>query len=261
MPSVDIVLVEPIYEGNIGFVARVMKNFGFSNLVLINPCEIGEEAVARASHARDVLRSAERISLEEVFARSEVTVATTGALAKTACHSMRAPLHTPAGLRDRVSGAGGRVSILFGRENWGLNNDEVSRCDIICTIPTTPEYPILNMSHAVGIICYELAHLAPPEYRMASREDMEYLYLHFDRFLDAIDHPAYKRRNTLLMMRRIFGRAMLTSREASTLHGLLRRSEIHILGREPDPLIPGLQKEDNGKGDTANIPDDKEMRA
>ena len=55
MPEIDIVLVEPLYEGNVGFAARVMKNFGFTRLVLINPCKLGEEAKGRASHAQDLL--------------------------------------------------------------------------------------------------------------------------------------------------------------------------------------------------------------
>ncbi len=56
MPEIDIVLVAPIYEGNVGFCARVMKNFGFSRLVLIDPCPLGNEAKARASHAQDIPR-------------------------------------------------------------------------------------------------------------------------------------------------------------------------------------------------------------
>lgn len=256
MPAVDIVLVEPMYDGNIGFAARVMKNFGFSHLVLVNPCGIGDDGIARASHAKDVLEGAERLTLDEVMERSDLTVATTGALARSACHPMRAPLHTPRELRDCIRDIDGRVSILFGRENWGLNNDEVARCDLVCTIPGAAEYPILNLSHAVGIVCYELANLPPPEYKMATREEMEYLYLHLDKFLDTLDHPAYKRRNTLIMMRRIFGRSKLTAREASTLHGLLRRAEIRILGREPDPLLPGNVPEI----DSDNLPDDEEIR-
>ena len=76
---------------------------------------------------------------------------------------MRMPFYSPRELRDRIGTAEGRVSILFGRENWGLNNDEVKRSDMICTIPTADEYPIMNLSHAVGVVCYELAHLPPPQ--------------------------------------------------------------------------------------------------
>jgi tRNA/rRNA methyltransferase len=228
MPAIDIVLVAPIYEGNVGFCARVMKNFGFDRLVLIDPCPLGNEAKARASHAQDVLAAAETCSIEDVFSRSNIVVATTGTVSKSVCHAMRMPFYSPKELREQVKDADGRISILFGRENWGLNNEEVKRSDMICTIPTAEEYPILNLSHAVGIVCYELADMPLPAFRLASPNDMGYLYRHIDRYLDTIHHPAFKRENTLILIRRILGRANLTIREASTLHGLLRRSEWHI---------------------------------
>jgi len=233
MPEIDIVLVAPIYEGNVGFVARVMKNFGFSRLVLVDPCPLGDEAKARASHAQDVLQSAEICTIEDVFARSHIVVATTGTVSKSVCTSMRMPFFSPRDLRERIRDAEGRISILFGRENWGLNNEEVKRSDMICTIPASEGYPVLNLSHAVGIVCYELANLPLPEYRLASPFEMGHLYRHIDRYLDVIHHPSFKRENTMILIRRILGRANLTTREASTLHGLLRRSTWHI---DPDAV-------------------------
>src|SRR5512139_2917194 len=224
MPDIDIVLVSPLYEGNIGFSARVMKNFGFSRLVLVDPCPIGNEALMRASHARDVLSSAEVVSFDKVVSRSDLLVATTGEVSKSVCRSMRMPYHSPGELRELIDGIQGRVSVLFGRENWGLNNDEVRQSDIICTIPASPDYPILNLSHAVGIICYELAGLERGEYLLASREEMDHLSSHIDSYLDRIGHPPPKRKPTMLLIRRVLGRARLTSREATTLHGLMRRS-------------------------------------
>jgi len=239
MPVIDIVLVAPIYEGNVGFAARVMKNFGFLRLVLIDPCPLGEEAKARASHAQDVLRNAEVCTVEDVFARSNIVVATTGTVSKSVCHSMRMPFYSPKELRGRIKDTDGRISILFGRENWGLSNEEVKRSDMICTIPTAEEYPILNLSHAVGVVCYELADLPLPSYALASPAEMGYLYRHIDRYLDTIHHPAFKRENTMVLIRRILGRANLTIREASTLHGLLRRSEWHIDPSSLDRDISG----------------------
>ena len=228
MPEIDIVLVAPLYEGNVGFTARVMKNFGFLRLVLIDPCTLGNEADGRASHAWDVLHRAEVCTIEDVFARSNIVIATTGLVSKSVCHSMRMPFYSPKELRERIQDVDGRISILFGRENWGLNNEEVRRSDMICTIPTSAEYPILNLSHAVGIVCYELSNLPLPSIALASPHEMGYLYRHLYRYLDAIHHPAFKRENTMILIRRILGRANLTIREASTLHGLLRRSEWHI---------------------------------
>ena len=233
MPEIEIVLCEPLYEGNIGFAARVMKNFGFYNLTLINPPDIGDEARARSSHARDVLENARHVtSLDEVIEESNILVATTGGLSKTVTHAMRMPYYEPSELRDMIKDIEGRVSIIFGRENWGLSNEEIMKCDIICTIPTSPEYPIVNISHAVGVIVYELANIPRGTYPMASRIEVDAFYDHLDRFLDTINHPDYKRENTLTMMRRIFGRTNLTIREVSTMHGILRRTEQLILGDE-----------------------------
>ncbi len=241
MPDIDIVLVAPLYEGNVGFAARVMKNFGFSRLFLVDPCTLGNEADARAAHAQDVLRGAELCTIEDVFARSNIVIATTGTVSKSVCHSMRMPFYSPRELRERVQEVEGRISILFGRENWGLNNEEVRRSDMICTIPTSEEYPILNLSHAVGVVCYELSNLPLPGIALASPGDMGYLYQHIDRYLDTIEHPAFKRENTMILIRRILGRANLTSREASTVHGLLRRSEWHI-----NPALFERQKQQTG---------------
>jgi tRNA/rRNA methyltransferase len=228
MPEIDIVLVGPLYEENVGFTARVMKNFGFHNLTLIDPCPLGTPARACASHARDVLEGAERISLAEVYDRSALTIATTGELNKTVCRSRRMPYYTPAEVRELVQDVDGRIAILFGRENWGLNNEEVGRCDVVCTIPGSSDYPILNLSHAVCVICYELAHLPRGTYTLATHQEMDPLYEHLNTFLDRIDHPDYKRENTMILLRRILGRTQLTPREVSTLHGLLRRAEWHI---------------------------------
>jgi tRNA/rRNA methyltransferase len=230
MPEIDIVLVEPLHEGNVGFAARVMKNFGFSDLVLVDPCPLGELARACAMHAWDVLENARTMTLDEVFLNYPLIIATTGGLSKSVCRSMRMPYYSPGEIREQIKEVKGKVAILFGRENRGLSNEEVRRCDMICTIPSSPAYPILNISHAVGIVCYELADIPRGTYLIAEREDMECLYGHLDHFLDKIEHPGFKRRNTLLMARRILGRTLLTTREVSTFHGILRRAEWHLKG-------------------------------
>ena len=104
MPDIRIVLVAPIYEGNVGFCARVMRNFGFSRLTLIDPCDIGEEASLRAAHAQDVLKGAETCTLDEVFSQSCLTIATTGEVSKSICRSMRMPYYTPGEIREQDQG-------------------------------------------------------------------------------------------------------------------------------------------------------------
>ena len=228
MAEVSIVLIEPLYEGNVGFAARVMKNFGFTRLVLVNPCPLGDEAIMRASHARDVLDSARRMTTDEVYQEFDFVVATTGEVSKSVCTPMRMPYYAPAEVREVVADIAGTVAVLFGRENWGLGNAELARANLICTIPTSGMYPILNLSHAVGILCYELANLPRGTYPLAGQVEMDSLYRHLDSFLDRIDHPDFKRPNTMILLRRVFGRTKLTTREVSTLHGLMRRAEWHM---------------------------------
>lgn len=232
MPEVSIVLVEPLYEGNVGFAARVMKNFGFTRLVLVNPCPLGNDAVMRASHARDVLEGARRMTIAEVYREFDFVVATTGEVSKSVCTPMRMPYYAPEEVREIVADIDGKVAILFGRENWGLANEELKRANLICTIPTSEAYPILNLSHAVGILCYELANLPRGTYPLAGQIEMESLYQHFDVFLDRIDHPDFKRENVTILLRRVLGRTKLTTREVSTLHGLMRRAEWHMENKE-----------------------------
>ncbi len=232
MPEIAIVLVEPLYEGNVGFAARVMKNFGFEELVLINPCPLGDDAIARSSHARNVLDNARRCTLEDVYRDYDFVVATTGEVSKSICTPMRMPYYEPAEMREIVADIDGRVAFLFGRENWGLANTELRRSNLICTIPTSEIYPILNLSHAVGIVCYELANLPRGTYLLASPVEMDSLYAHIDTFLDRIDHPDFKRENTMTLIRRVLGRTKLTAREVSTMHGLMRRAEWHMGDKE-----------------------------
>jgi len=230
MPEIDIILVEPLHEGNVGFTARVMKNFGFTDLVLTDPCPLGELSKACAMHAFDVLGNARTMTLDEVFENYSLVIATTGGLSKSVCRSTRMPYYSPREIREQIRNVKGKVAILFGRENRGLSNEELRRCDLVCTIPSSPAYPILNISHAVGIVCYELADIPRGTYRLAGREELENLYGHLDHFLDKIEHADFKRKNTLLMARRILGRTLLTTREVSTIHGILRRAEWHMEG-------------------------------
>ena len=117
MPEVDFVLVQPLYEGNVGFAARAIKNFGFSRLVLVDPCPLGDDAIARAGHAKDVLESASRLTLDEVFSGSDLVIATTGEVSKSICNPMRMPYYSPREIRSLVEPHRGKVSLLFGREN------------------------------------------------------------------------------------------------------------------------------------------------
>ncbi len=224
MLTFRIILVEPLHSGNVGSVARVMKNFGFKELVLLNPCVLDAPARIMSVHAYDVIENARiEFSLKDAVAGSNIIVGTTGLAGKTENEHMRLPAFSPSQLREKLTGKTGVVSLLFGRENDGLRNEELELCDIIVNIPTSPEYPSMNLSHAVAVILYELSDVSSGTTYLADHFDIELLYEHIEDVLQDIDYKEYKKDKTKLMLQRILGRAELTGREVQTLRGVLRR--------------------------------------
>jgi tRNA/rRNA methyltransferase len=112
-------------------------------------------------------------------------------------------------------------------------NDELMRCDLVLRIPTSPGYPVLNLSHAVAIVLYELSELAAASgtITLAQLDERERLYEHLSTFLDEIEYRPHKKAKTLLMLRRILGRAELTALEVRTLHGILSKASWKIARR------------------------------
>ncbi len=224
MLTFRIVLVEPLYSGNVGSVARVMKNFGFSKLVLLNPCELDMPARVMSVHAYNIIENARiEFSLKDVLSGSNTVVGMTGLHGKTDNKHLRMPAYSPRQLKDKLSGKGGIVSLVFGREDDGLRTEELETCDIIVNIQTSPEYPSMNLSHAVAVVLYELSDIEGGERYLADHSDIELLYEHIEEVLNDIEYKEHKEDKTKLMLQRILGRAELTGREVQTLRGVLRR--------------------------------------
>ncbi len=152
---IRIVLVGTQDGANIGSVCRAMKTMGLSRLVLVTDREYAENRVrALAIHAADLYEKREQYtSLEEALKKSILTVAATrrrGKFRKSTCVN-------PEQLAEQISILGeGDVSIVFGRESDGLTDDEVACCGEVVTIPTSDEFPSLNLSQAVQVITYTL---------------------------------------------------------------------------------------------------------
>lgn len=217
-------LCEPRHEGNIGAVARVMKNFDLEELILINPCKIEDEAYRRAMHASSVLRNAEIVAdLDSALSDADLIVGTSGISSKSEKRHLRNPL-TPREFRERVFQIDGSVAIIFGREDYGLYNEELRRCDLFVTIPASKQYPVLNISHAACIIFYELFQGECRKTRRASGLEKEKLNERFSELLDTIDYPSHKRENTRVLFRRLIGRAVPSKWEFHTLMGVLSKA-------------------------------------
>lgn len=160
---VQIVLVETSHPGNIGAVARAMKNMCISQLVLVKPGKFpAEEALQRSSGAHDVLATAVVVdSLQEALKECTWVVGTSAR-----ARHLPWPVSSPEQLVPEViaQAAKGRVAIVFGRENSGLSNAELQLCHRHVNIPCNPAFSSLNLAMAVQIVCYELfrALLADP---------------------------------------------------------------------------------------------------
>ena len=154
MKNVTIMLVEPQTSGNVGAVARVMANFGFEKLIIVDPlCDIKDkEAVDRAKHGLFVLEKA-KVKDMKFLNSFDLVVGTTAKLGNR-YNIKRLPL-TPKQLAEKIPKSG-KVAILFGNEGEGLTNEQISVCDYVVNIPAHKSYPVLNLSHSVSVVLYEL---------------------------------------------------------------------------------------------------------
>jgi tRNA/rRNA methyltransferase len=223
MPRLRIVLVGSKFEGNVGAVARSMANFGLDDLRLVDPvCAIGDEARSRAKHGGCILdRAVTTDTLEEAVADCFLVAGTSGILALGDGNYTRVPV--PAGeFAQHCRGYEGDVALVFGREDIGLYQDELNRCDVLITVPTADEHPILNLSHAATLVMYEFFKEGSSTRRPvpADRDEKERMFDFFNDLLAAIDYPENRRGNTAVMFRRMMGRSVPTKYEYNTILGV-----------------------------------------
>lgn len=225
MPEIRIVLVEPKFEGNVGAIARSMSNFSFEDLYLVNPCELGDIAYRRAKHGTHILQNAKILdNLEDAVEDCFLTVGTSGAVTKGDTNFARIPF-CPSGLAERIRDYDEKVAIIFGREDIGLYQDELDRCDTFVNVPTNDENPIINLSHAATIIMYELSgtvHLTHPE--PADNHEKERLFEAFDDLLDGVGYNPDRKPRTSVMFRKMMGRSIPTKCEFHTIMGVIGRA-------------------------------------
>jgi TrmH family RNA methyltransferase len=232
LSAIRIVLVEPSHPGNIGAVARAMKNMALTELVLVRPKAYPHaEATARASGADDLLRRA------RVVDTVTAAVADCGFVAATTSrprdHNFRAlDLHEAAACIFEKSAAGS-VAVLFGAERTGLTNEELALAHLLIRIPANPDYPSLNLSMAVQLLTYELFRaagspassrpLSEPAVPPANGADMERFYAHLAAVMEEIDFRDRTQGGTQLStrIRRLFQRCEMDQNEVNILRGIL----------------------------------------
>ncbi|MBI5233351.1 MAG: RNA methyltransferase [Deltaproteobacteria bacterium] len=229
--NIRIVLVGPQSAGNIGSCARAMMNSGFSRLVLVNPVDFcNDEAFSMACNAFDVLRRSEvHVDMKAALKGSKLIVGTTRRKGKSRYPLLAMDEAVPH-IRDLA--AKNEVSILFGREDRGLKNEELAFCDMIFSIPASREYPSLNLSHAVFLVCYCISNKEYTDIltvEAASRDEVDNMFSHLDAVLRKLGYgrkgKEFLLRNIMRSMRRLLGRTRLVEKEVAMLRGILTSIE------------------------------------
>ncbi len=230
LAGVRIVLVEPAGPLNVGAIARVMKNLGLQQLVLVNPqCDqISAEAKLMAVHAVDILETANVVATLPIALQGcQRAIATTARV-----RALSAVLEHPrTALPWLITEPGKATALIFGPEYRGLSNEELNYAQRFVSIPSSQNYPSLNLAQAVAICCYELcmcaqsgqlSDITPATGEYASLDVLEGYYQQLEAMLLKIGylypHTAASR---MEKFRQMFNRAQLANAEVAMLRGIL----------------------------------------
>lgn len=227
-----VVLVEPQLGQNIGTAARAMANFGLSRLRLVKPRDGWPDiqAVRAASGADAVLDGVQLYdTLADAIADCHFVLATTAR-----AHDQAKPVLGPeAAVREMAPriAAGDSVAVVFGRERWGLENDEVGLADAIVTYPVNPAFASLNLAQAVLVIAYEYFKLVdgalpfamPVRSPPAGKQQLLAFFADLEAELEKVEffRPPEKRPTMTINLRNIFNRMQPTQQDVQTLHGVI----------------------------------------
>jgi len=228
LDQLSVVLVETQSAGNIGSVARAMKNMGLGRLVLVNPqTELSGEARHRACGADDVLENAQRsATLPEALASFHLSIGTSSRSVDWIPTVLR-----PSELASRLAefSAEQRVALVFGPERTGLTNEHLQHCQWLTTIPTDPEFDSMNLAHAVAIVAYEIRQRfsAQPVGRTLRRVGLEQVEEFANGLQQCLGEIGFLNQQNpqqlMFTLRQMLSRACLEERDVSILRGILRQ--------------------------------------
>jgi TrmH family RNA methyltransferase len=228
--SIRVVLVSPSHPGNIGAVARAMKNMALEEVVLVRPRQFPDpEATARASGAHDVLGAARVVgTLAEALRGCGFVAATTSRERDQYFRVLDVRAAAPRIVTEALRAP---TAVVFGAERTGLTNEELETAHVLIRIPASDAYASLNLAMAVQVVAYELFRArgvavpaaAPGAAPLASAADMQRLFEHLAQVLEQIDFRDRTQSGTHLMarIRRFLQRAELDENEVNILRGIL----------------------------------------
>ncbi|KIE05969.1 RNA methyltransferase [Candidatus Jidaibacter acanthamoeba] len=231
--NIYFILVEPQMGENIGAVARVISNFGFTKLRIVSPRDGWPNVKARelAAHGKFIIESAEVFNnLNEAIEDLNFIVATSAQkrdMQKEVCKSEDLPIM----VGNNIARNGGKVGILLGRERSGLTNEEVVCADIFCSIETSAINSSLNIAQAACVIAYELSIPLLNEIKtssevqgLANKAELEYFFRHLKQELDKKDFFKAKEKEQRMFqnIRNTFIKAKMTEQEVRTMRGIIK---------------------------------------
>ena len=258
LDNIRIVLVNTSHPGNIGAVARAMKNMCLSQLYLVAPRKFPhDEATWRAASATDILENAVVCeTLDEAIADCQLVVGTS-ARERTVPWPLLDPRHCMQEAYREAQG-GHKIALMFGREDRGLTNEELQRCNLHVHIPSNPEYSSLNLGMAVQVMAYELRMLqvsgeldanamAEWDQPVANTEALERYLVHLEETLYDINflRPQAPKK-LMLRLRRLYQRTRLDEMEVNILRGILTSTQYWVRKARGEALP---QKGDGAESD------------
>ncbi len=231
LDNIRIVLINTFHPGNIGAAARAMKNMGLSQLYLVEPrIYPSEEADSRAAGAKDVLDQATVVdTLEDAISDCQLVIGTSARN-----RSFDLPVFDARTCGEKVvaEANNGKVAIIFGRETMGLHNHELEQCNYHVYIPANPDYPVLNVSAAIQLVCYEVWQASQQQAAAANPQDSAEYPLHkeMQRFYEHLESALRKTRfiipqhegKVMKKLIRYFNRSRPEQIELNMLRGILR---------------------------------------
>ncbi len=237
LDNIRIILINTQFPGNIGAVARAMKNMGLSRLYLVNPkCQLDKEAFIRATSASSVLKTAIIVNtLSEAISDCHLVVGTS-----TRDRGMSLPLLTARKTGEQVAeeAMNAQVAIVFGQESCGMQSEDLQQCNFHGYIPANPDYSSLNLAAAVQTFCYEIFQASEAQstqlhdcfYKYPEAKDMEYFYQHLESVLTDIQFIIPKHPGQIMQrLRRLFNRARADEKELNILRGILSAIDKQVL--------------------------------
>ena len=236
-----IVLVEPRHHINVGYVARIMKNFGVSRLLMVNPIYDMEEARRYAMHGYHILETAISTNFEELRRNSRMLVGTTALKASSRLNIVRDTI-SPIRLAELIYDIPKKenIYIVFGREASGLKNSELQMCDIVLTNDTGTDYATMNISHALAIILYEItkrdlqhttSRVAVRNPRIASRPETEMLIAYAAKAAEMAGYDIHKKPLLDCALKRLLAKSNPTSKEVMLMVSIFRKVNLNMQRR------------------------------